>query len=106
VVALGPHIRQPNFEVGAEVLSEFEAAFEATGELPAGTIKRGKGNGYLIDLESLLLLQLETLGISGKLVEHGAPCTYANPEFFYSFRRDGPGRGSLGHFIGLSGKAL
>lgn len=101
VVALGPHIRQAHFQVGEEVLPDFQRAFQEVGGAPPGALQRGPGDRWLVDLEALLLAQLEDLGVPRERVEVGAPCTFADPENFFSFRRDGPGRGSLGHAIGL-----
>lgn len=100
-VALGPHIRREYFQVGPEVLADFEAAFEAVGGVPEGAIRAGEGDRLLVDLEALLLLQLEACGVPRERIDAGAPCTYSQPDLFFSYRRDGPGKGLLGHTIGL-----
>lgn len=100
-VALGPHIRQDRFEVGPELGPRFASALAATGVEAPGVVRQGRGDRLLVDLEALLLAQLEAAGVARGDVETGAPCTYSEDRLFYSYRRDGPGRGSLGHVIGV-----
>lgn len=103
-VALGPHIRRCHFEVGPEVLAELEEAAAAAGGDPARVVAPGRGERPHADLEELLLLQLEGAGVPRDRVDAGAPCTFCDPETWFSYRRDGPG-GLLGHGIGLPAPA-
>jgi YfiH family protein len=80
---LGPAIGPAHFEIGAEVREELlsadpqaEAAFERNA--------RGR---YLADLTTLARRRLERLGIAR--IYGGDACTYAAPEDYFSYRRDG-----------------
>jgi copper oxidase (laccase) domain-containing protein len=86
------------------LVKDFERAFEAAGGLPPGGLERGEGDRFLVDLEALLLGQLDVGGVPASALDLGAPCTHATPDFFFSYRRDGPGRGLLGHVIVLPGE--
>ncbi|MEE9331454.1 MAG: peptidoglycan editing factor PgeF [Methylophilaceae bacterium] len=82
VAWLGPAIGPDAFEVGAEVRLQFiekdeqaEYAFKPSGE-------QWLGNLYLLAKQ-----RLQSLGV--KDVYGETLCTYANPDRFFSFRRDG-----------------
>ena len=78
----GPAISQPAFEVGTEVrerfgaLSNMDAWFEPN--------ERGR---LQADLYGLATAMLHEIGVSA--VYGGGLCTHADPERFYSYRRDG-----------------
>ena len=80
---LGPSIGPAHFEIGAEVREELlradpqaEAAFERNA--------RGR---YMADLAALARRRLERLGIVRTY--GGDACTYAAPEEYFSYRRNG-----------------
>lgn len=82
VAWMGPAISQVNFEVGGEVRDAFlghdeaaEACFEAN--------DRGR---WQADLYGLARQRLATAGVEA--VYGGGSCTFAEPERFYSYRRD------------------
>lgn len=85
LVWIGPHIRQPHFEVGQDVYDAFmrlntqHAAYFAA--------IAGSEEKFLADLAGLLKLELARLGI--EQVYDSELCTYADRERFYSYRRDG-----------------
>lgn len=91
---LGPAISQRHFEVGAEVRAAFIARHAQAGEafIP-------HGNKYLADLYLLAHQRLHRLGIPR--IYGGDHCTFAEPERFYSYRRDGA-TGRMGTFIWLA----
>jgi YfiH family protein len=101
VVALGPHIRRCCFEVGPEVAAEAARAARAVGGSEDQVLAAGNGDRSMLDLEALLLLQLGDLGAEDGQIDAGAPCTHCSPDLFFSYRRDGPGYGSLGCVIGI-----
>lgn len=103
VLCLGPHIRQRSFEVGPELRGDFEEAFRRAGGDPEAGVRAGEGDRLLVDLEALLVAQARRAGVPDEALETGAPCTYSEAGLFFSYRRDGPGRGLLGHVIGLPG---
>lgn len=104
-LALGPHIRSARFEIRDDVLPRFQAAAARVNcsESECWVRDPDQPEVLRVDLERLLLAQLEFLGLASDLLDRGAPCTFENPEEFFSYRRDGPGRGSLGHVIGVPG---
>lgn len=80
---LGPAISQPAFEVGAEVRAAFLTADQAA---DAAFALNGRGR-WQADLYKLAAQRLAGAGISR--VFGGGWCTHADPERFYSYRRDG-----------------
>lgn len=76
---LGPAIGPQSYEVGRELAASFAEEF------PAGFSEHG--DRFLMDLYTLARLKLAASGVPA--VYGGEFCTYADPERFYSFRRDG-----------------
>jgi YfiH family protein len=80
---LGPAIGRKHFEVGPEVYERFcEAAPEA-----ARAFQPSEGGRWLADLALLARQRLHALGI--RRVMGGRYCTAAEPDRFFSYRRDG-----------------
>jgi YfiH family protein len=82
VAALGPTIRQPNYEVGAEFVERFIAADAGNARYFVPSARDGHAMfdlcGYISRrVEQAGILQFEDLGL----------CTYQEPERFYSYRR-------------------
>lgn len=89
---LGPAIAQPSFEVGGEVREAFAAAgFDSETRF----VENAHGR-WQADLFGLASDRLQTIGISAIYGER--VCTYADPEQFYSYRRDGQ-TGRLLNFV-------
>ncbi|MGA9373409.1 MAG: polyphenol oxidase family protein [Solirubrobacterales bacterium] len=74
VAAIGPGIGPCCYEVGEEVLTEFEDL-------------DGVADGRMLDLTAVVRLLLARAGVTE--VESADLCTKCNPELFYSHRRDG-----------------
>jgi YfiH family protein len=72
--AVGPGIGPCCYEVGEEVLAEFDDL-------------DGVADGRMLDLPAVATALLERAGISA--TETSGLCTKCNPELFYSHRRDG-----------------
>ncbi len=80
---LGPGIGPRHFEVGDDV----HAAFLA-GDSAAGADFQANARGrWQCDLLALVRRRLSKLGVSE--ISGGNHCTYAEPERFFSYRRDG-----------------
>ena len=80
--ALGPTIRQPNYEVGSEFVERFLAA-EADNKR---FFKRSTSSGHaMFDLGGYIAERLQRAGITN--FEDLGLCTYAEPERFFSYRR-------------------
>ena len=81
-VALGPTIRQANYEVGPEFVARFTVADPATARFFAASSKADHAMfdlpGYIAErIQRAGIVQFEDLGL----------CNYAEPERFFSFRR-------------------
>jgi YfiH family protein len=87
-VALGPSIGPCCFEVGPEVVEQFDAAF---GPL-AGMVVAGAHKPH-IDLRVAMRAQLERAGVRAEHIDDRPPCTRCEPARFFSYRRDGQGGG-------------
>lgn len=87
---LGPAISQPYFEVGPEVLEQFVASTWGRRETAAiancfsADNNSDRLHGNLAQLARIHLAQLGVRQVYG-----GEHCCYADPERFYSYRRDG-----------------
>ncbi len=82
VVALGPMIRQRNYEVGREFVARLQTADRANGRFLLPTTRPDHA---LFDLAGYIAARLAAAGISR--IEDVERCTYAEPELFYSYRR-------------------
>jgi polyphenol oxidase len=82
VAAIGPMIRQPNYEVGPDLMDRFIAADPANRRFFAPSAREGH---FMFDLAGYVASRLAATGV-GTIVDLGA-CTYADPEQFYSYRR-------------------
>jgi purine-nucleoside/S-methyl-5'-thioadenosine phosphorylase / adenosine deaminase len=80
--ALGPMIRQPNYEVGAEFVERFKVA-EASNERYFAPAER-PGHA-MFDLPGYIRSRLERAEIQS--IEDLGLCTYADPVRFFSYRR-------------------
>lgn len=80
---LGPAIGQAHFEVGDEVRAAF-LAVDAGAAVAFALNERGR---WQCDLYALARRRLTSLGLHA--IHGGGWCTYAEPERFFSYRRDG-----------------
>jgi polyphenol oxidase len=80
--ALGPMIRQDNYEVGAEFVARFEDADKANAEFFKPAARDGHA---MFDLAGFIAARLAAAGIGR--IEDVKRCTYADADAFYSYRR-------------------
>jgi polyphenol oxidase len=80
--ALGPTIRQPNYEVGPEFLDRFVAADADNARFFTPSDRAGH---TMFDLTGYIAGRAQRAGI-GNFEDLGL-CTYAEPERFFSYRR-------------------
>ena len=80
--ALGPMIRQSNYEVGPDLIAGFAAEDSASGRFFRLAARDGHA---LFDLAGYIAARLARAGIGH--VEDLGLCTYADAERFFSFRR-------------------
>ncbi len=89
LVWLGPAISQPHFEVGEDVYRAFLAnapTWGSTQQVDACFIRTGSDRWHA-DIYALARLALSAEAVTQ--VYGGDCCTFADPESFYSYRRDG-----------------
>ena len=79
--ALGPMIRQPNYEVGPEFVAQFEAADGANRKFFVPSDRAGHAR---FDLAGYIAARLRRNGIEA--IEDLGRCTYGSPAEFFSFR--------------------
>ena len=80
--ALGPMIRQPNYEVGPEFVARFQ---EADPDNARFFLPSPRAGHALFDLAGYIAMRLDRAGIAA--IEDVGTCTYANPAELYSYRR-------------------
>ncbi len=82
VAALGPMIRQDNYETGADLRDRFVAADPAN----ARFFRPGaRENHFMFDLAGYVAARLAAAGVG--TIEDLDACTYAAEETFFSYRR-------------------
>ncbi len=105
--AIGPCIGMEAFEVGAEVLAEFEGVFgrqkgagvESRGEaLPFSSRLNGVDGKGNIDLRAAARFQLLNCGLDERFVDSTDRCTFNHQDEFFSHRRD---RGVTGRMAAI-----
>jgi YfiH family protein len=82
VAALGPTIRQPNYEVGPEFVERLLAADADNARYFAPSERAGHA---MFDLGGFIASRLQRAGI--EIFEDLGLCTYGEPERFFSYRR-------------------
>jgi polyphenol oxidase len=80
--AIGPMIRQPNYEVGPDLIARFAAEDGASSRFFAPAVRDGHA---LFDLSGYVAARLTRAGV-GHIEDLGL-CTYAEPDRFFSYRR-------------------
>jgi YfiH family protein len=79
---IGPMIRQPNYEVGADLIARFAAEDPASNRFFATAARQSHA---MFDLAGYIGARLTRAGITQ--IEDVGLCTYADAERFFSFRR-------------------
>jgi polyphenol oxidase len=98
-IAMGPAIAGEVYQVAVEVAAEVGASIipheeeqqiiAALHELPNSPVLADPNPGKVrLDVRRVNALQLENLGISGEQIAIAPYCTYQNPEYFFSYRRE------------------
>jgi YfiH family protein len=82
VAALGPTISQPNYEVGAELVTQFVSDDRANERFFVAAERAGHAR---FDLPGYILERLRRASVAA--VENLGRCTYAEVDQFYSYRR-------------------
>jgi YfiH family protein len=82
VAALGPMIRQPNYEVGSDLVERFVAADRDNARFFVPGARAGHAQ---FDLAGYIAARLARAGVNQ--IEDLGLCTYADPARFFSYRR-------------------
>ena len=82
IAAAGPMIRQPNYEVGQDLIDRFLAADKDYARFFAPAARTSHAQ---FDLPGFIVARLQMAGVAK--VEDLGLCTYADPDQFYSYRR-------------------
>jgi YfiH family protein len=82
IAAAGPMIRQPNYEVGQDLMDRFVAVEPNTVRFFKPAARPGHA---MFDLPGYIASRLRRAGIES--IEDIGLCTYADPAQFYSYRR-------------------
>ena len=98
VAAIGPCIGFDHFEVGPEVLDQFERAFN--GHAPLRRRDDGKGH---VDLREAIRLQLLAAGVGDDRIDTTDRCTFRDADEFFSHRRDKGVTGRMAALISPAG---
>lgn len=94
VAAIGPSIGMDAFEVGPEVLAEFQRVFGP--EAPVRRREDGKGQ---VDLRESIRRQLTVAGVTR--IDISDRCSYRDADEFFSHRRDNGVTGRMASLIGV-----
>lgn len=89
--AIGPSIGPCCFAVGEEVATAFDAI--------EGAVQRRPESKPHVDLRRANRTLLVAAGIDPARIDAQPPCTFCEPDRFFSFRRDGGGIGQMLSFI-------
>ena len=99
ICAIGPSICQSCFEVGGEVVEEFQKEFDPS---YWKELFYAKENGkYQLDLWKANEIVLLEAGIQKEKLQITDICTRCNPEYLFSHRIMGNERGNLAAFLGI-----
>lgn len=99
VVAVGPSICQACYEVGEDVIGEFERAFSR--DLWDKLFYRKPDGKYQLDLWEANRQVFMEAGVDAAKITLPGICTCCNPQFLFSHRASKGKRGNLGAFLGL-----
>lgn len=97
VVAHGPSIGACCYEVGEDVRDAFAAS--DFGPASDGWFSRDEDGMLTLDLWAANRDQLVAAGVRADDIHQAGLCTASHPEWFASYRRDGPGTGRIAAVI-------
>jgi len=97
IAAIGPCIGYDAFEVGPDVLDEFERTFGISA--PTRRLPDGKGR---VDLKEAIRLQLVNAGVPPERIDLTDRCTFTHASEFFSHRREHGVTGRMAAVIGVA----
>jgi YfiH family protein len=95
VVAIGPSIGPESYEVGAEVVDAFTAAWPAESARGTWWAARDTPGKFLLDLWTVTRDQLAAVGVRPAHIHLAGLCTATHASVFHSYRADGAAAGRM-----------
>jgi YfiH family protein len=102
LAAFGPAIQAPNFEVGHEVIAQFEAAYSFAADAISNRQESGKAH---LDLAFINRRWLIDLGVPAAQIYDCGLCTVARNDLFFSYRKELGATKPIGRLMGVIGHA-
>jgi hypothetical protein len=102
LAAFGPTIQAVNFEVGLEVIEQFEAAYPFAAEAISQRQTNGKAHLDLAFINRQLLIGL---GVPAEQIFDCGLCTVARNDLFFSYRKELGVTKPIGRMMGVIGHA-
>lgn len=100
VAVMGPHIGPCCYEVDEPVLGPLRERFGDSVDAAARPVGPARPGHWMLDLGFLVALDLARAGVAepnrGRIRDG---CTFCNPQWFHSYRRDGDRAGRLLHYV-------
>ena len=94
-IVMGPAISGPVYQVSTDVAIQLSQTFNAADSLTylisqpnSPLIEDAEPDKIRIDVRRVNALQLEQLGITPEQIAIAPHCTYQEPDYFFSYRRD------------------
>lgn len=103
LVAFGPTIGPCCFEVGPEVIDQFEGAFHAVNSAVSKRQPNGKAHLNLSHLNRQILLES---GVKVGNIYDCELCTSCHTELFFSYRRERGAEQPIGRLMGVVGREV
>ena len=90
VIALGPAVSGPGYQVGDEVVQAIAAAIPGNADFrnSEALLPDEQPGRHRLDIRAAASLQLQQAGITDDRIAHCPLCTVSEPELFHSWRRD------------------
>ena len=95
-IAIGPCIQQAAFQIGESVAIEFQQHGLGSCVITDPNCQEK----WLGDLPAAISQQARGVGVATEHIENSGACTFQNPDYFFSYRRDGARSGRLAAVIG------
>jgi YfiH family protein len=101
VAAIGPAACGRNYEVGPEVIAQFEAGFSTCGKY----LKPTRDGHAFIDLIAVNRDQMLDAGIDSETIYTAPLCTMERPDLFFSYRVEKHTYGKTGRLMSVIGRS-
>lgn len=103
IAAIGPAASGRNYEVGHEVIDDFQ---ENLGEVSARYFTPTRDGHALVDLDTANRDQLIDAGLASKNIYTAPFCTMERSDLFFSYRREKQDFGKTGRLLAVIGRWL